>query len=54
MKQYFDTNGISFTYNKYKDFLLILDSKFIMENKEILLEMNNIRFEVREKYNSKR
>jgi hypothetical protein len=39
-----DTSSIPYTYNKYQEFLIILDKDFIKKHKEIFAKINSIRF----------
>ena len=45
IKALFDKNNIVFNFhNKYKDFSLTIDKKFICDNKNIILELHKLRY----------
>lgn len=43
IKNIFDKSAVPFTYNKYQEFLIVVDKEFVKKNKEIFLKVNNIR-----------
>ncbi len=46
IKNVLDKKSIPFTYNKYKEFLIIVDRDFLKKNKDILLYINKLRFSI--------
>jgi hypothetical protein len=46
IKNLLDKNSIPFTYNKYKEFLIIIDRDFIKKKKDIVLTINKLRFTI--------
>jgi len=44
IKNLFDKNSISYTYNKYKGFLVVIDRDFIKTHKDLLLEINKLKY----------
>lgn len=44
IKNTLDNSSIPFTYNKYKEFLIVIDREFVKKHKDIILKVNNIRF----------
>jgi len=44
IKNLLDKSSIPFTYNKYKEFLIVIDRDFLKKHKEIVLTINKIRF----------
>lgn len=43
IKNILDKSAVPFTYNKYQEFLIIVDKEFVKKNKEIFVKVNNIR-----------
>lgn len=46
IKNLLDKSSIPFTYNKYKEFLIVIDRDFVKKHKEIVSTINKIRFSV--------
>lgn len=43
IKNILDKSAVPFTYNKYQEFLIVVDKEFVKKNKEIFVKVNNIR-----------
>ena len=43
IKNILDKSSVPFTYNKYQEFLIVVDKEFVKKNKEIFIKVNNIR-----------
>jgi hypothetical protein len=44
IKNILDKSSIPFTYNKYKEFIIVIDRDFIKKHKDIILNINTVRF----------
>lgn len=44
IKGILDKASIPFTYNKYQEFLIVLDKEFLKKHKDMFLKINNIRY----------
>jgi len=44
IKNILDKSSIPFTYNKYKEFLIVIDRDFVKKHKDIILKVNNARY----------
>lgn len=44
IKNILDKSAVPFTYNKYQEFLIVIDRDFIKKHKDIFLKVNDIRF----------
>lgn len=44
IKKYFDEKGFGFTYNRYKEFMLNVDTEIIKSNAELIKKVHEIRF----------
>jgi len=44
IKRIFDTSSIPYTYNKYQEFLVVVDKDFIKKHKDIFIKVNAIRY----------
>lgn len=44
IKNLFDKANISYSYNKYKDFSITIDNNFVKTHKDLIKEINDIRF----------
>ena len=46
IKRVFDTSSIPYTYNKYQEFLVVVDKDFVKKHKDVFNKVNSIRFTV--------
>lgn len=44
IKSVLDNASIPFTYNKYQEFLIVVDKDFIKKHKDVFIKVNNIRY----------
>jgi hypothetical protein len=44
IKSILDNAALPFTYNKYQEFLIVVDKEFIKKHKDIFIKVNDIRF----------
>lgn len=44
IKSILDKSSVPFTYNKYKEFLIVVDKEFIKKHKDIFVKVNNARY----------
>jgi hypothetical protein len=44
IKNLLDKASVPFTYNKYQDFLIVIDKEFVKKHKDIFIKVNNIRY----------
>jgi hypothetical protein len=51
IKEIFDKSSLPFTYNKYKEFLVVVDKEFIKKHKDIFMKVDSIRFTNQESFN---
>jgi len=44
IKTLFDTSSIPFSYNKYQEFLVVVDKAFVKKHKDVFIKVHNIRY----------
>lgn len=44
IKTVLDKSSVPFTYNKYKEFLIVVDKEFVKKHKEIFTKINSLRY----------
>jgi hypothetical protein len=46
IKSILDKSSVPFTYNKYNEFLIVVDKEFVKKHKDIFVKVNNSRYSV--------